>query len=68
LEGNTYLEAFEWLIRGWRDRGADLIDLAGYAATLRVAELPRCEMVEGTVEGRSGTLACQASQGLRPTP
>src|SRR5882757_4544998 len=59
LEGNTYLEAFERLIRGWQDRGADLIDLAGYAATLRIAELPRCEMVDGTVEGRSGTLAYQ---------
>jgi undecaprenyl phosphate-alpha-L-ara4FN deformylase len=68
LEGNTYLEAFERLIRGWQDRGADLIDLAGYAATLRMEELPRCEMVEGTVEGRSGTLACQSYQGLRPTP
>ena len=63
LEGNTYVEAFERLIRGWRDRGADLIDLAAYAATLRVDELPRCEMVEGTVEGRSGTLSCQ---GLAP--
>jgi peptidoglycan/xylan/chitin deacetylase (PgdA/CDA1 family) len=61
LEGNTYLGAFERLIRGWRERGATLVDLAGYAATLRVTELPRCEMVEGTVEGRSGTLACQAA-------
>ena len=59
LEGNTYLEAFERLIRGWRARGADLIDLAAYAATLSFAELPKCAMVEGTVEGRSGTLACQ---------
>jgi undecaprenyl phosphate-alpha-L-ara4FN deformylase len=60
LEGKTYLQAFERLIRGWRDRGADLIDLAAYAATLNVSELPRCEMVEGTVEGRSGTLASQS--------
>jgi len=59
LEGNTYLEAFERLLRGWRSRGMDLIDMAAYAATLRVADLPRCEMVEGTVEGRSGVLACQ---------
>jgi peptidoglycan/xylan/chitin deacetylase (PgdA/CDA1 family) len=59
LEGNTYLEAFERLIRGWRSRGVDLIDLAAYAASLRLVDLPRCEMVEGTVEGRSGVLACQ---------
>jgi undecaprenyl phosphate-alpha-L-ara4FN deformylase len=61
LEGNTYLGAFERLIRGWRERGADLIDMASYAATLNSAGLPRCEMVEGTVEGRSGTLACQGA-------
>jgi peptidoglycan/xylan/chitin deacetylase (PgdA/CDA1 family) len=62
LEGNTYLEAFERLIRGWRDRGADLIDLAAYVATLSIAGLPRCEMVEGAVAGRSGTLACQGEE------
>jgi peptidoglycan/xylan/chitin deacetylase (PgdA/CDA1 family) len=59
LEGNTYLESFEQLLRGWRSRGVDLIDMAAYAAGLRMADLPRCEMVEGTVEGRSGLLACQ---------
>src|SRR5947209_20509971 len=53
LEGNTYLGAFERLIRGWRQQGAELIDLAAYAGSLRMAELPRCEMVAGTVEGRS---------------
>ena len=63
LEGNTYLAAFERLLRGWRERGAALIDLAAYAASLSIAELPRCEMVEGTVEGRSGTLACQGAPG-----
>ncbi len=59
LEGNTYLESFERLLRGWQSRGVELIDMAAYAATLRVADLPKCELVEGTVEGRSGVLACQ---------
>jgi peptidoglycan/xylan/chitin deacetylase (PgdA/CDA1 family) len=59
LEGNTYLGDFERLLRSWRDRRVQLIDMASYAATLPVSELPRCEIVEGTVEGRSGTLACQ---------
>jgi undecaprenyl phosphate-alpha-L-ara4FN deformylase len=63
LEGNTYLGDFERLLRTWRDRGVGLIDLASYMATLAVAELPRCEIVEGTVEGRSGTLACQGPAG-----
>jgi undecaprenyl phosphate-alpha-L-ara4FN deformylase len=61
LEGNTYVAQFERLLRGWRDRGVDLTDMATYAATLRVPELPRCEMVEGSVEGRSGTLAYQGA-------
>jgi peptidoglycan/xylan/chitin deacetylase (PgdA/CDA1 family) len=61
LEGNTYLADFERLLRGWRARDANLIDMAAYAATLNVAQLPRCEMVEGTVDGRSGVLACQGS-------
>jgi len=59
LEGNTYLTDFERLLRAWKRRGTQLIDLAAYASTLAVSTLPRCEMVEGTVEGRSGTLACQ---------
>lgn len=65
LEGNTYLGDFERLLRAWQARDRQLIDLAAYASTLAVGTLPRCEMVEGTVEGRSGLLACQgASQGL----
>jgi peptidoglycan/xylan/chitin deacetylase (PgdA/CDA1 family) len=59
LEGNTYLSDFERLLRRWLDQGVDLIDLADYASSLATAQLPRCEMVEGTVEGRSGMLACQ---------
>jgi undecaprenyl phosphate-alpha-L-ara4FN deformylase len=61
LEGNTYLREFERLLRGWRERGADLTDMATYAGTLSVAGLPRCKMVEGTVEGRSGSLAYQGA-------
>ena len=61
LEGGLYLGEFERLIRGWRDRGVDLIDLAAYAGSLDMMRLPRCEMVSGTVEGRAGTLARQGS-------
>jgi undecaprenyl phosphate-alpha-L-ara4FN deformylase len=61
LEGNTYLGDFERLLRGWRTRGVELIDMAAYATGLRPDDLPRCEMVEGTVEGRSGLLACQGA-------
>jgi len=60
LEGGVYLESFERLLRTWRARGVQLTDLATYAGTLEVNELPRCRIVEGTVPGRSGVLASQA--------
>lgn len=61
LEGNTYLADFERLLRAWQGQGARLVDLASYMGTLDLAALPHCEIVEGTVEGRSGTLACQGA-------
>ena len=59
LEGGLYIDAFERLIRSWRERQAQLVDLETYAVTLDVDALPRCEMVSGTVDGRAGTLAFQ---------
>jgi hypothetical protein len=64
LEGNTYLADFERLLRAWQGQGAKLIDLATYVASLDEARLPRCELVAGTVEGRSGTLACQGAPAV----
>jgi len=62
LEGGAYLGDFERLLRGWRQQGVELTDLAAYVARLDLARLARCELVEGSVLGRSGTLCCQ---GLR---
>ena len=59
LEGGLYLDLFERLLREWRARNIDLADLAAYAGTLDVGSLPRCEIVAGSVDGRSGTLASQ---------
>ena len=59
LEGGAYLTGFERLLRGWRERGFDLIDLKSYVQALELSQLPRCPIVSGTVEGRSGTLAVQ---------
>jgi peptidoglycan/xylan/chitin deacetylase (PgdA/CDA1 family) len=61
LEGGAYLDAFERLLRTWRARGVHLTDLATYAGTLDLKKLPRCKIVEGSVPGRSGVLASQAS-------
>ncbi|HET9389975.1 MAG TPA: polysaccharide deacetylase family protein [Steroidobacteraceae bacterium] len=59
LEGGRYLGAFERLIRAWRKRGLQLTDLASYAASLNMGQLPHCELISGSVEGRSGRLAYQ---------
>ncbi len=59
LEGGAYLEGFERLLRAWRSRGFSLTDLRTYAQVLELSRLPRCGIVSGTVEGRSGTLAVQ---------
>jgi peptidoglycan/xylan/chitin deacetylase (PgdA/CDA1 family) len=61
LEGGKYLPSFERLLRAWQQRGAQLTDLASYAATLDVRQLPLCEIVAGSVAGRAGTLAMQGS-------
>jgi len=60
LEGGAYLGAFERLLRTWRARGVHLTDLATYAGMLDINKLPRNEIVEGSVPGRSGVLALQA--------
>jgi len=60
LEGGLYAQAFERLLRAWRSQGAQLVDLGAYAATLDFKNLPRHALEEGSVAGRSGTLACQA--------
>jgi undecaprenyl phosphate-alpha-L-ara4FN deformylase len=60
LEGGRFIGALERLLRAWQQRGAQLTDLAGYLGTLDVGRLPRCAIVAGAVEGRSGMLAVQA--------
>jgi undecaprenyl phosphate-alpha-L-ara4FN deformylase len=61
LEGGAYLNAFERLLREWQQRGFELADLATYATRLHLKSLPPAHIVQGTVEGRSGTLALQSS-------
>ncbi|HLY52068.1 MAG TPA: polysaccharide deacetylase family protein [Steroidobacteraceae bacterium] len=62
LEGGTYRPAFERLLRTWKARGMHLTDLATYASRLDPAALPRCNIIAGTVPGRSGTLALQSPE------
>lgn len=59
LEGGAYLAGFERLLGAWRARGFSLTGLGSYAGALDPSRLPRCAIVSGAVEGRSGTLAVQ---------
>jgi undecaprenyl phosphate-alpha-L-ara4FN deformylase len=73
LEGGAYLGAFERLLRAWQSRGLNLADLRTFAGQLHLPSLPRCPIVTGAVEGRSGTLARQgppavASAEFRSAP
>ena len=61
LEGGKLLTAFERLLREWQRRGVRLTDLGTYFASLDPGSLPRCQIVAGSVPGRSGTLALQSS-------
>jgi undecaprenyl phosphate-alpha-L-ara4FN deformylase len=59
LEGMRLLPVFERLLSGWRAQGYELVAMATQRAALNDATLPVCEVVAGSVPGRSGTLACQ---------
>jgi undecaprenyl phosphate-alpha-L-ara4FN deformylase len=59
LEGGAYLAGFERLLGAWRARGFSLTGLGSHAGALDLSRLPRCPIVSGSVEGRSGTLAVQ---------
>ena len=58
LEGGKWMPVFEQLIIGWKEQGYELVSLRQYLENLK-GTLPRNELVIGTVDGRSGTLAMQ---------
>ena len=60
LEGGNWHGIFDRLLAGWRDQGYELVSLKSLYESLDPAALPKCEVVQGTLPGRSGTLAVQA--------
>ena len=60
LEGGHWHGIFDRLLAGWRDQGYELVSLKSLYESLDPAALPKCEVVQGTLPGRSGTLAVQA--------
>jgi peptidoglycan/xylan/chitin deacetylase (PgdA/CDA1 family) len=59
LEGMKLLPVLQRLIAGWQAQGYALVSTATLRAGLDPDRLPLCDVVAGTVPGRSGTLACQ---------
>jgi undecaprenyl phosphate-alpha-L-ara4FN deformylase len=55
---------FEELLRAWQDQGYGLVSLRDYFASLDPVRLPRHEVCQGKVPGRSGTLAVQGPEFL----
>jgi hypothetical protein len=62
LEGNRLSGVFEQLLEGWKIQGYSLVSLGEYAAGLDVALLPRHVVTDGTIPGRSGTVALQGEK------
>ncbi len=60
LEGQKWMPIFEQLLTGWQEQGYELVSMHQYLQGLKVDDLPRHEVVQGAVEGRSGVLALQA--------
>ena len=59
LEGGKLIGMFAQLLEGWKAQGYELVDLVTLYESLDPSTLPRCEVIQGTVPGRSGTLAVQ---------
>ena len=64
LEGNKLAGVFETLLGGWRAQGYSLVSLREYAEGLELSRLPRHVVTDGSVPGRSGTVALQGKDFL----
>jgi undecaprenyl phosphate-alpha-L-ara4FN deformylase len=64
LEGRKLAPVFELLLQGWRDLGYRLVSLGDYFDALPDKNLPRHEVITGSIPGRSGTLALQGPEFL----
>jgi hypothetical protein len=62
LEGNRLSGVFEQLLDGWKAQRYSLVSLSEYADGLDGSRLPRCVVGDGTLPGRSGTVAVQGHE------
>jgi undecaprenyl phosphate-alpha-L-ara4FN deformylase len=61
LEGMRYAGWFEKLLAAAAARDVEFVNLAEEAKKLDPAKLPVAELIQGTVDGRSGTMAVQGA-------
>jgi hypothetical protein len=60
LEGGALLDAFDSLLRGWKEQGYELVAMRSLFESLDLAQLPRHDVVYGEIPGRSGKVALQS--------
>jgi peptidoglycan/xylan/chitin deacetylase (PgdA/CDA1 family) len=66
LEGMKLLHVFEELLDGWQAQGWKLVSLGELARALANQEIAQYQFLQGSIPGRSGTLAVQGR--LHPPP
>jgi peptidoglycan/xylan/chitin deacetylase (PgdA/CDA1 family) len=66
LEGMKLAPAFDKLLAGWKAQGYQLVAMRDLVEGVDAAKLPMHYVVDGTVPGRSGRLACQDRAFLPP--
>jgi peptidoglycan/xylan/chitin deacetylase (PgdA/CDA1 family) len=64
LEGMRLAPVFEQLLAGWKAQGWRLSSTRALYDSVQPLALPRCEVAQGTVPGRSGTLLVQGAEFL----
>jgi undecaprenyl phosphate-alpha-L-ara4FN deformylase len=64
LEGGKLAGAFETMLAGWKSQGYELVPLRALAEALDLKSLPRNEIAQGAVPGRSGSLTLQGKEFL----
>lgn len=68
LEGMRMAPVLDGLLEGWRDQGYALSSMSDYFEWLPEKNLPRHELKQGSVPGRSGTVVLQGPTFLAPLP
>lgn len=64
IEGGKLAPAFESLLTGWKTLGYELTSMREMAASLDARRLPRHEVADGEIAGRSGTVSLQGREFL----